>query len=352
MSKRHLVSQLLHQSGALSALLKLRTYAPAPWLSILTYHRFPKRDEDEPFDDGVIDTSAEEFERHLVSLKQHFTLVGVDELCAFAAGASLPRNAVAITFDDGYRDNYELALPILQRHGCRATFFVATSFISERRLYWWDRAAYLIKRSQRPIVELRYPRYLRVNLEQDRGRTIFRLLRFIKASRQWLDLERFLTELSVATGVPWTRELEREFSERLLMTWDQVRALRAAGMDVQSHTRSHRILQTLSQAELDWELGGSSRDLLRELGEVPRAVAYPVGRPLSSTSPIRGALRRAGYQVGLTNGTGPTPMWSPRDPYDIRRQTVARHLTTPYLLSILALPPLAPKYPWHTFHGD
>jgi hypothetical protein len=64
-------------------------------------------------------------------------------------------------------------------------------------------------------------------------------------------------------------------------------------------------------------------------------------------SPIRGALKRAGYQIGLSNGTGATPTWGRRDPFDIRRQTVARDLATPFLLSILAVPPLAPKYPWH-----
>jgi peptidoglycan/xylan/chitin deacetylase (PgdA/CDA1 family) len=347
MSKRHLFARLLHKSGALSAILKLRALAPAPWLSILTYHRFPKHDGTELFDDGVIDTSAAEFERHLVCLKQHFKIIGIDELCEFAAGATLPRNAVAITFDDGYLDNYEQALPILQRHDCTATFFIATSFINERRLYWWDRAAYLLKHTDRSAIELTYPRHFRVDLEQNRDQAIFRLLRFIKTS-QALDMERLLHELSVATGVSWSRELERDFAARLLMTWDHVRALRAAGMGVQSHTRSHRILQTLSSAELHDELSGSSADLRRELGEPARAVAYPVGKPLAPASPIRKALHEAGYEIGLTNGTGPTPAWGERDRFGIRRQTVAQNLTTPYLLSILAVPPLAPKYPWHT----
>jgi peptidoglycan/xylan/chitin deacetylase (PgdA/CDA1 family) len=347
MSKRRLFSRLLHRSGALSAILKLREHAPTPWLSILTYHRFPKHDGSEPFDDGVIDTSAEQFEEQLICLKKHFTIVGMDELCAFAAGASLPRNSVAITFDDGYLDNYQQALPILKRHGCKATFFVATSFISERRVYWWDRAAYVLKHATRPVIELHYPSYLRVELEPDRGLAIFRLLRFVKEASQSLDLQRFLDELSVATGVSWTRELEREFAERLLMSWDHVRALRAAGMDIQSHTRTHRILQTLSPAELRSELLGSRQDIQRELGEPARAVAYPVGRPLGPSSPIRAALVEAGYEVGFTNGTGPTAIWAPRDRYDICRQTVARDLSTPYLLSILAIPPLAPKHPWH-----
>jgi peptidoglycan/xylan/chitin deacetylase (PgdA/CDA1 family) len=346
MSKRRLLTRLLQKSGALSAILKLREHAPAPWLSILTYHRFPKHDGSEPFDDGVIDTTAEQFEEQLICLKKHFNIVGIDELCAFAAGATLPRNSVAITFDDGYLDNYQQALPILKRHDCKATFFVATSFVSERRIYWWDRAAYVVKHSSRSVLELHYPTYLRVELEPDRGHAIYRLLRFVKDSSYSLDLQRFLDELSRATGVVWTRELELEFAERLLMTWDHVRALRAAGMDVQSHTRTHRILQTLSPSELSAELLGSRQDLQRELGEPARAIAYPVGRPLGASSPIRAALQQAGYEIGFTNGTGPTSLWSPRDRYDICRQTVARDLSTPYLLSILAVPPLAPRHPW------
>jgi peptidoglycan/xylan/chitin deacetylase (PgdA/CDA1 family) len=329
--------------------LRLRERARAPWLSILTYHRFPKHDQ-EPFDDGVIDTSADEFEAHLVSVKRHFNIVGVDELCEFAAGGTLPQNAVAITFDDGYLDNYEQALPILQRHGCKAIFFIATAFVAERRLYWWDRAAYLMKRSTRQRLTLTYPSPFEVALEP-RETAIFKLLRFIKACPA-LDMERFLTELGVATGVAWSRDLEREFADRLLMTWDHVRALRRAGMDVESHTRTHRILQTLSAAELRFELEGSRDDLRRELGEAPRALAYPIGKPLAASSPIRAALVRAGYRIGLTNGTGPTPTWSTPDPFNIRRQTVARDLSTTFLMSILAVPPLAPKHPWHAVKLD
>jgi peptidoglycan/xylan/chitin deacetylase (PgdA/CDA1 family) len=350
MSKRHWFAGFLQRSGALSKVLELRAHARAPWLSILTYHRFPRSDGSEPFDEGVIDTSAQEFEQHISSLKQHFTIVGVDELCAFAAGGALPPNPVAITFDDGYRDNYEQALPILERHACKAIFFVATSFISERRLYWWDRAAYLMKQSTRVRVELRYPSEFSVELS-DRKSAIFKLLRFVKGCTSF-DMDRLLHELSVATGVTWTRELEREFADRLLMTWDDVRALKRAGMDVESHTRTHRVLQTLPAAELRAELEGSRRDLQEQLGEAPRALAYPIGKPLPQASPIRAALRAAGYEIGLTNGTGPTHTWGKRDPFDIRRQTVARDLGTGFLLSILALPPLAPKHPWHLQPSD
>ncbi len=104
-----------------------------------------------------------------------------------------------------------------------------------------------------------------------------------------------------------------------------------------------KLLELRARAELE----GSRRDLEHQLGPAPRAFAYPVGKPLARASPIRAALREAGCQIGLTNGTGPTVTWGKRDPFDIRRQTVARDLGTSFLLSILALPPLAPKHPWH-----
>jgi peptidoglycan/xylan/chitin deacetylase (PgdA/CDA1 family) len=347
MHKRRLLARLLHDTGALSKVLAVRARTGAPWLSILTYHRFPDHDASGSFDDGVIDTSAVDFEEHVACLKRHFTPVGVDELCAFAAGGSLPPNAVAITFDDGYLDNYSQALPILRKYDCKAIFFIATSFVSERKLYWWDRVAYQVKQSERASIELRYPSSFRVDLS-DRTAAVFKLLRFIKLRRS-LDMERLLSEVTAATGVTWTRELELEFADRLLMTWDQVRALRQAGMDVESHTRTHRVLQSLPESELMLELEGSRLDLQQQLGQAPRALAYPIGKPLQPASPIRAALVRAGYQIGLTNGTGPTPTWRRCDPYDIRRQTVGRDLPLPYLLSILALPPLAPRHPWHSF---
>jgi peptidoglycan/xylan/chitin deacetylase (PgdA/CDA1 family) len=347
MSKRRRIAHLLHQTGALAAILKARARCSPPWLNILTYHRFPDPRGEEPFDDGVIDVTLGEFERHVICLKRHFTPVGVDELCAFARGDELPPNPVVITFDDGYLSGYEQALPILQRHRCKAIFFVATSFITERRLYWWDHVAYLMKRSRRDVVDLEYPSAMRLDMSGDRSAAIKRVLDLIKV-HPTLQVDGFLRELSRATEVPWTPEMERAFAERMLLTWDHVRALRKAGMDVQSHTRTHRVLQTLSPGELDDELSGSRADLERELDEPVRAVAYPVGRPLESDSPIRTALKKAGYEIGFTNGTGSTSTLGRVDPFDISRHTVDRSFSEPDLLGILAVPFLARKHPWHS----
>ena len=345
-SRREHVARWLERSGTLAAILKMRTLTPLPWLTILTYHRFPSTDATEAFDDGVIDVTREEFAHHIAYVKRHFNVVGMADLCAFVEGRRpLPMNPVAVTFDDGYLDNYETALPILKKYDCKAIFFVATSLVTERRIHWWDRIAYVVKASPRRELRLEYPGPLRFDLRGPRDWVIRRLLRLVKfyPSLHW---PTFLSELSKAAGITWTADLERRFADRLLMTWDHVRALKKAHMDVQSHTRTHRVLQTLEGVEIRDELEGSRDDLHRELGEPAIGLAYPVGCPVERDSPVRAALAKANYQIGFTNGTGATPLRGPVDRFDIGRQTLERGLSDALLLSILALPQLAPKVPW------
>lgn len=341
MSRRLQLANLLERSGSLSAILRLRARSPAPWMSILTYHRFPSRDGVEPFDDGVIDITPEEFDRQVAGVKRHFNVVGVADLCAFAAGRPLPRNPVAITFDDGYLCNYETALPILKRHDCKAIFFLATAITTERKVHWWDRIAYVVKSSPRRELHLEYPVTATFHLTGMREDAIRTLLRLVKVHPA-LDVPRFLSELGRAADVAWSPELERQLSDRLLMTWEHARALQKAGMDVQSHTRTHRVLQTLTPGELRDELEGSRDDLRRELGVSPRAIAYPVGTPLCHSSPVRTALARSRYEIGLTNGTGPMPVGGVIDRFDIRRQATGLELSNALFLTMLALPRLAP----------
>jgi peptidoglycan/xylan/chitin deacetylase (PgdA/CDA1 family) len=327
--------------------LALRATASLPWLSILTYHRFANPSGEEPFDDGVADVTEEEFDVQLRTLKRYFRIVGLEELSAWALGKKLPPNPLAITFDDGYLDCYTRALPILKHHDLRGIFFVPTAFIGAKRSYWWDRVAYVIKHSERDALALEYPFPFVLRLSGDRSTAINVVIALVK-DRQPLDIGRLLDELSAAAGVPWTEEMDRSFASGLIMDWDQVRALRRAGMGVQSHTRTHRVLQTLLPDELHDELFGSRADLERELGEPVRALAYPVGKPVVTSSPIRAALENAGYELGFSNGTGPTPLWGRHDRFDIRRQTIGRNLSESSLLGMLAVPALAPRPRWRS----
>ena len=342
MGRRDLVARALDRSGALSLLLRLGGRA-RPWLSIFTYHRvLPTAPGDDfPYDSEVVDATSDQFEEQVLLLKRHHRLVVVEELCEMARRGRVDGNAAAITFDDGYRDNHDHVLPILRRHGVRATFFIATSHLTERRIFWWDQIAYLVKRSPRTRIEIDYPQRISVELGAlPRAQAVRAFLRPVKAEVE-LDLPRYLDGLARAADVEWNDAVARRIGDELLMTWDQVRALRGAGMDVQSHTRNHRVLHTLPKSELRAELEGSRVDLERELGKRVCAVAYPTGVPIVGEPTLERAVRDAGYEIGLTNATGTNPRHRAPSPLDIRRISLDRDFSAAYFRAMLALPVFA-----------
>jgi peptidoglycan/xylan/chitin deacetylase (PgdA/CDA1 family) len=325
--------------------MELRRHAPVPIVSILTYHHVSDHDPSYPYDPNVADATPAQFRRQMEMVARYGTPIGVDDLVRALGGAPLPRNPVMVTFDDGYLSCHDVALPILRAVGVRATFFIATSFVTERRLYWWERIALLVGTSRRPQFELVYPQ--RASFDRTDPKLHEKLTDIVKDTAD-LDVERFLTELAAALGVEWTAEIETQHANRLIMTWDHVRALARAGMDVESHGRRHRVLQTLDVAALDDELTGSRRELEAQLGRPVRAVAYPVGRRINGDRRIRHALAAAGYQLGMSNKTG-VNRWlppalralSPIDPFDVRRLATDRSISDAMFLTQIALPQLA-----------
>jgi peptidoglycan/xylan/chitin deacetylase (PgdA/CDA1 family) len=325
--------------------MELRRHAPVPIVSILTYHHVWDHSPAYPYDPNVADATPAQFRRQMEMVARYGTPIGVDDLVRAIGGAPLPKNPVMVTFDDGYLSCHDVALPILRAVGVRATFFIATSFVTERRLYWWERIALLAGASRRQEFELIYPRRQSLSLADPQLHD--KLTDIVKDTAD-LDVERFLAELAVALGVEWTVELETHHANQLIMTWDQVRALARAGMDVESHGRRHRVLQTLDVAGLDDELTGSRRELEAQLGRPVRAVAYPVGRRINGDRKIRDALAAAGYQLGMSNKTG-VNRWlppalrslSPIDPFDVRRLATDRSISDAMFLTQMAVPQLA-----------
>ncbi len=339
MGRREQLASLLARSGGSGAILAARARLRVPVLSILTYHHVAEPGPDYHFDPDVADVTPEQFRRQMALVRRHFNVIGVDELLAGLDGARLPPNPCLITFDDGYRSNLDVALPILRELGLRAVFFIATRFVGERRLYWWDRIAYLVATSHQPELTLTYPRPQTVSLA-DRARARAALVAVVK-DEPGLELARFLDELTRAAGVAWSADLERGLAGELIMTWEEIRRLRDAGMDVESHGRDHRVLQTLAPAALRDDLAGARADLLRELGRPARVIAYPVGRPIVRFPDVKAALADTGYRCGLTNATGVVRLWRRHDRYDVARVALDREISDDMFLGQLAVPALA-----------
>ncbi|HEY1557877.1 MAG TPA: polysaccharide deacetylase family protein [Kofleriaceae bacterium] len=346
MPTRERMAELLHRAGALHAMLRFRRVAPGPTtVSILTYHHVADEDPTLPYDPGVADATPAQFRRQMELLARYGTPIGIDELVRAFEGTPLPKNPVMVTFDDGYRSCHDVALPILRAVGIRATFFVPTSYVAERRLYWWERVAIALAQARTPRATLTYPQLLVVDPRDPRA---LHVLDDVIKNTPALDVERFLAELYVALGVDWNREIEAKHADNIVMTWDHLRSLVRAGMDVESHTRRHRVLQTLGPDELYDELAGSRADLEAQLGRPIRAIAYPVGRRVAHQLRIREALAAAGYRVGLSNASGTTRLWSGpmrdvmwADPYDVKRLSTDRAMSDAMWLAQLAVPRFA-----------
>jgi peptidoglycan/xylan/chitin deacetylase (PgdA/CDA1 family) len=321
--------------------LALRRMAPR-WITVLTYHRVAAPGSATQLDDGVVDVTPEQLDRQLAFARRWFDLVAIGDLLSWAAGSGkLPRNPLLVTFDDGYRDNHDVALPILERHGVRATFFVATSYIESRRLFWWDRIARALKTSPRRRIALEYPERLELALgSEDARRAAVRRAQRIVKDRVGLDLERFVDGLERAAGAPLGAAEERRIADALVMRWEHVKALHRAGMDIQSHTCTHRVLQTLGPAELRQELRASRAMLENVLGQQVRAVSYPVGRPVRASSRIKQIVREEGYELGFSNGTGVNRVAS-FDRLDVRRISLDVKLSDAFFRAMLAIPWLA-----------
>jgi peptidoglycan/xylan/chitin deacetylase (PgdA/CDA1 family) len=343
--KREKLVDLLDRSGVLRRVMQLRRLSPLPIVGVVTFHHIhDARDAaNYPYDPDVADASPEQFRRHLETLLRIGTPISMAELLRGLDGAPLPPNPLMITFDDGYRSCHDVALPILERLGVPATFFIATSFVTQRRLYWWERIAVALNLAQRPRAQLSYPRPLEIDA---RAPGTCRLLDDLIKDTVGLDVDRFLDELCRALDVEWSPAIEAAHAERLIMAPDHVCALARAGMAIESHTRHHRVLDTLDDDALRDELVGARLDLEYLVGSPVSAIAYPVGRRIQQPR-IRAAIAAAGYRVGFANTGGVNPVWPAAlrgalafDPFDLRRIATGRSMSEAMFLTQLAIPAL------------
>jgi peptidoglycan/xylan/chitin deacetylase (PgdA/CDA1 family) len=346
LGKRERLVEVLDRTGVIRSVMQLRRLAPMPIVGVVTFHHIHDTagcGAVYPYDPDVADATPRQFRRHLETVARIGTPVSMAELLRGIDGGPLPPNPLMITFDDGYRSCHDVALPILRELGIPATFFIATAFVGERRLYWWERIALALSAARRPRAALAYPRPIEIDA-RDPG--VRRMLNDLVKNTWGLDTERFLRELCLALEVDWSPAIEAAHADQLIMTWDQVRALSRAGMAVESHTRHHPVLDTLDDATLRDELVGSRTDLERELGRPVEAIAYPVGRRIQQAR-IRAAVAAAGYRVGFANTGGVNPLWPASlrgalgiDLLDLRRISTDRTTSDAMFLAQLAIPAL------------
>lgn len=262
-------------------------------LSILIFHRVLT--EPDPLFPEV--PCAVQFERHMRWVKAWFNVLPLGEAIDRLYAGSIPSRALAITFDDGYADNEELAAPILKRLGMTATVFVSTGFLAGGCM-WNDRVIEAIRTCEAPEIDLRPLGLARHTLATitDRREAISALLTGIKHFEPGRRLSLTEAVAAAAGGKP---------SPALMMQPSQVRSLRAMGMDVGAHTVTHPILTRLDAPSAREELSQSKRVLEQILGERVNLFAYPNGVPVQDYGAEHAEMaRECGFSAAVTTAWG------------------------------------------------
>ncbi|MGY0611389.1 polysaccharide deacetylase family protein [Luteimonas sp. A501] len=264
---------------------------PRDGVLVLNYHRVGDSSRSR-YDRALWSATAEGFDAQVAFLKANCDVIALDDI---ADALRRPRGRhVAITFDDGYLDNHDIALPALLRHRVPAAFFIATGFIDRKLLPWWDAIAMQVREARRASLDLAPWLDDPITLERNREADIRRVLGVYK-KLPFEQLAPFRARLAAETGIEPPETVDGEW-----MDWDMVRAMADAGMTIGGHTVNHPILSTLPAAAQRAEIEGCATRLREELGIAMKHFAYPVGSPTAFNDDTRRLLHEASVQQAFS----------------------------------------------------
>jgi peptidoglycan/xylan/chitin deacetylase (PgdA/CDA1 family) len=290
----------------------------APPTVVLLYHRvLPVIDRDV----NQLALSTENFARHLAWLAGNTRPLLPSEFAArldrsamtqFTLDGGKPR--VLLTFDDGYADNFHHALPLLVEHGRSAVVFALTGMVGTDQPFWWDALEQIVFDGWPAAGGWSLPDGALVPAYPDRALT-YRILHSVL--KPLADDARRAVLASLAAQAAVT---PRANGDSRSMRWQELRAWRAAGLQVGGHTRTHAQLSALGANELRDEVAGSKQYLEQQLGAPVEMFAYPYGSTGDFDARAVQTARDAGFHCAFANRPGHT-RWA-RDRFALPRYLV------------------------------
>ncbi|UCD63468.1 MAG: polysaccharide deacetylase family protein [Candidatus Zixiibacteriota bacterium] len=302
---KYFLAVLLFYSGVLAAYRFFKTrILGRPDLSILMYHRVL----DNPWASAVLTqpgmaVSTEVFDRQMAYLSKSRQVIRLTALAE--AGRSLPRGAVAVTFDDGWRDNFTNAYPVLQKHEIPATIFLTADFVGTPKSFWFLSVSRLLREGNFTGADLS---------------DIVRKATGIQSgsdTRPAADHTGVTGSVDADPFIESLKDLDPETLERVIaamrerspaaadagdddkpmLSWEEVIEMQSGGVEFGSHGCSHRILTRLPGAQAQDEITGSRIIIEERLGRKTDCFSYPNG---DYNAQVKAAVEQAGYLCAVT----------------------------------------------------
>jgi len=272
---------------------------------VVYYHRVTDLD---PYWGGV---PVQSFRLQMERLGRNFQVLPLEELIHRAREGRVPPRSMAITFDDGYEDNYENGFPILKKLGIPATIFLATGGINDQGMLWHDKifcGFFLAPSSSVRIQGRQYP--LSNTFQRAIALNEFRsFLRQFPYSTWSKRVDQLLLELEVEQGQCWP------FVRKL--KWEQIKQMQKSQISFGAHTVTHPILTCLSREDAEQEILESKKRIEQEIGEPVNLFAYPNGGEKDFDREVKSIIQKLGFSAAVTTIFGGNSRGT--DPFELRR---------------------------------
>ena len=289
---------------------------------ILMYHRvLPEKVCANANANNALTVSERHFDEHLTYLKKWFDIVPLTELVNEIGqlNATPSRPKLSITFDDGWRDNYLYAWPILKKHSVPATIFLVSDYVGTSKCLWWSALErHYVSHSTPPIPE--WIGSLMSTATQNGFTEISSILQAAKLTQTATpdDVIQLFKNVEHAALEAFAQALQignKQANEPELFNWDNAREMQRFGIDFGAHTQRHELLDLIDDMSIQYTVRGSV-EALREQGinSIP-IFSYPNG---NTDARVQRAVSKTGFKVavgtkrGTISGSGVNPMDLPR----------------------------------------
>lgn len=262
---------------------------------ILTYHRVINDSVQVNSEIKSISVSTQTFESQLLLLKEKFNIVSIDELLKLNTNTS--KKNLAITFDDGYKDNLINALPILEKYNLPATIYITTRFLEGKCDIWWYEIEKIVwDNTELNFIFLNKQYNFKIGSESQKKRcykTLSLMFKNLNYSNQNILLEQI------------TKTKKRlQFNKEVLNKSDLIEITKKNNFVIGSHTHTHANLAVLSDEDCISELSISKQILENTLGNKIVHFAFPYGSDKDATLREASLVEKAGYESAVTTQLG------------------------------------------------
>jgi peptidoglycan/xylan/chitin deacetylase (PgdA/CDA1 family) len=266
----------------------------SPRFAILCYHRIGTGGV--PF---YSELPATIFEAQMRFLKKHYRVISLSQmLCELTEPVSC-EPTVVVTFDDGYRDLFPVAYPVLLKYGIPATVYLTVGAIESGEIAWYDRVFAALQVAPGSMFEwaMDVPRQLALGSKSERIDAAVQIITWMRTLPDSVRREQCAI-LEKRVQIPKTEIMGR------MLTWEQVRIMQKTGISFGAHTMNHPAVSRLSTAELNSELLDSKRIIEERIQDSAQDFAYPFGKPADMSSAAENVLSAGSYRSAVTTEQG------------------------------------------------